>query len=378
MTDASRPRFWPSASTMYQRRSTVPGLALTGCSQAGWDLTDHDGAARRAPRATTAESRKMHRPPQAADRPRWTSEARRLQTVHRITGGRWSAAPIPVAAGVMDTRSVSRCVAIAAHGKRCQQSPFRGSPYCWHHTQSRKIWAPSRPLVRQRGRERAARAAEAAAEAAPKVDRETPSRVASGRGARRREAGRVGAFLEGPDDGAYLLVKDDGGLLSEHSMLRPPRPHPPHRVAPLRRAARPRGPPRGPRPSRRRRYVGAEREDLEPAGAGLDPVRHAGADAHDVARADLHDLVIELQDARAGEDHVDLLGLPVAVGEGLALARLHHDVAQTGLRRRPRSRRGKRASWNSPKPCLAAWSSTSREVHQGPAHTPVLPGAPAA
>ena len=47
----------------------------------------------------------------------------------------------------METRSVSRCVAIAAHGKRCQQSPFRGSPYCWHHTQSRKIWAPSRPMA---------------------------------------------------------------------------------------------------------------------------------------------------------------------------------------------------------------------------------------
>ena len=44
------------------------------------------------------------------------------------------------------TRSVSRCVAVAAHGRRCQQSPFRGSPYCWHHTQSRKVWAPSRPL----------------------------------------------------------------------------------------------------------------------------------------------------------------------------------------------------------------------------------------
>jgi hypothetical protein len=45
------------------------------------------------------------------------------------------------------TRSVSRCVAVAAHGRRCQQSPFRGSPYCWHHTQSRKVWAPSRPLA---------------------------------------------------------------------------------------------------------------------------------------------------------------------------------------------------------------------------------------
>jgi hypothetical protein len=44
----------------------------------------------------------------------------------------------------MSGSSVSRCVAVAAHGKRCQQTPFRGSPYCWHHTQSRKVWAPSR------------------------------------------------------------------------------------------------------------------------------------------------------------------------------------------------------------------------------------------
>ncbi|MEQ8834381.1 MAG: hypothetical protein RIB67_08025 [Miltoncostaeaceae bacterium] len=45
----------------------------------------------------------------------------------------------------MESRSVSRCIAVAAHGKRCQQSPFRGSPYCWHHNQSRKVWPPSRP-----------------------------------------------------------------------------------------------------------------------------------------------------------------------------------------------------------------------------------------
>src|SRR5262245_60123619 len=47
----------------------------------------------------------------------------------------------------MTGSSVSRCVAVAAHGKRCQQTPFRGSPYCWHHTQSRKGWAPSRTRV---------------------------------------------------------------------------------------------------------------------------------------------------------------------------------------------------------------------------------------
>lgn len=44
----------------------------------------------------------------------------------------------------MEERSVSRCVAIASHGRRCQQSPYRGGPYCWHHTQSRKVPATSR------------------------------------------------------------------------------------------------------------------------------------------------------------------------------------------------------------------------------------------
>jgi hypothetical protein len=119
----------------------------------------------------------------------------------------------------METRSVSRCVAIAAHGKRCQQSPFRGSPYCWHHTQSRKVWAPSRPLSATASRERAARAEETA-EAAPRVDEAFAVRLAGALGP--EKAAELLAFLEGPDDGAYLLVKDDGGLLSEHS--RSPRP----------------------------------------------------------------------------------------------------------------------------------------------------------
>jgi len=124
---------------------------------------------------------------------------------------------------------VSRCVAIAAHGKRCQQSPFRGSPYCWHHTQSRKVWAPSRPLSASATRERAARAAEAAAaEAGPKVDMEAlAARLAAALGP--EKLAEMVEFLEGPDDGAYLLVKDDGGLLSEHS--RSPRPSRTRRTA---------------------------------------------------------------------------------------------------------------------------------------------------
>lgn len=40
--------------------------------------------------------------------------------------------------------TLSRCVAVAAHGRRCQQSRYKGSPYCWHHMQSRKVPATSR------------------------------------------------------------------------------------------------------------------------------------------------------------------------------------------------------------------------------------------
>lgn len=138
----------------------------------------------------------------------------------------------------METRSVSRCVAIAAHGKRCQQSPFRGGPYCWHHTQSRKLPAPSRPL----GVGSSARAAEAP----PPVDAErrigTDRRSGADRragwaaedAAARRLSDLLGPervdelieFLESPADGAYLLVRDEGGLLSERSISeRPVRRH---------------------------------------------------------------------------------------------------------------------------------------------------------
>jgi hypothetical protein len=139
--------------------------------------------------------------------------------------------------GVMDTRSVSRCVAIAAHGKRCQQSPFRGSPYCWHHTQSRKIWAPSRPL----GSAVSNRASEAAAHAQAEeqrlgIDRRLGADRRSGRAARDAAAHRLAEalgpgrvdelldFLEGPADGAYLLVRDADGLASERSLAERPEP----------------------------------------------------------------------------------------------------------------------------------------------------------
>lgn len=140
----------------------------------------------------------------------------------------------------METRSVSRCVAIAAHGKRCQQSPFRGSPYCWHHTQSRKIWAPSRPLGSSSGAH-ATRAAvpseeivRAEAERRAGLDRRAGDDRRSGWSAddtmARRLMDALGAervaelveFLESPADGAYLLVRDESGLLSERSISERP------------------------------------------------------------------------------------------------------------------------------------------------------------
>lgn len=119
----------------------------------------------------------------------------------------------------MEARSVSRCIAIAAHGKRCQQSPFRGSPYCWHHTQSRKVWPPSRPSAtpgRSGTLEEAARR-----DAAEVADR--------ARDAELRAAGQVAArklidaldpaslaallsFLEGEGDGSLTIARDAGGI----------------------------------------------------------------------------------------------------------------------------------------------------------------------
>jgi hypothetical protein len=60
-----------------------------------------------------------------------------------------------------------------------------------------------------------------AADAVPKVDQEAlAARLTAALGPEKLV--ELVAFLEGPDDGAYLLVKDDGGLLSEQSTS--PRP----------------------------------------------------------------------------------------------------------------------------------------------------------
>lgn len=103
---------------------------------------------------------------------------------------------------------VTRCIAVAGHGKRCQQSPFRGSPYCWHHLQSRKVPAPSRPL-----RVAPNHASDGAHEATalPVVDRMALAvRLAHGLGA--DELAELVRFVEERRDGTLVMLKEDGSV----------------------------------------------------------------------------------------------------------------------------------------------------------------------
>src|SRR6185436_5562119 len=112
----------------------VPGFALRVLTSRS-DLFPTDDAAHEGAARTTAESRKIAVLTQAADRRNhWTRGFARFKTDTPDNGLKGACRPRG-GRRAMETRSVSRCVAIAAHGKRCQQSPFRGSPYCWHHTQ---------------------------------------------------------------------------------------------------------------------------------------------------------------------------------------------------------------------------------------------------
>ena len=117
----------------------------------------------------------------------------------------------------MSASPVRRCIAVASHGKRCQQSPFRGSPYCWHHLQSRKVPAPSRPL----------RVAPP-----PPGDHVEPAPLPAidlmalaMRLAQRlpvEELTALARFVEGHRDGTLVLVKRDGRVVDAH-VHRPPR-----------------------------------------------------------------------------------------------------------------------------------------------------------
>ena len=127
-------------------------------------------------------------------------------------------------------------MAIAAHGKRCQQSPFRGSPYCWHHTQSRKIWAPSRPLGAVVPALRTGGPVEPAPESERRTGTDRRARADRRPGWAPEEAAalRLGealgparveellSLLEGVDDAAYLIVKDENGVFTERSVAEPP------------------------------------------------------------------------------------------------------------------------------------------------------------
>ena len=100
---------------------------------------------------------------------------------------------------------VRRCVAVASHGKRCQQSPFRGSPYCWHHLQSRKVPAPSRPL-------RVAPQPPVQVAALPIVDRMALAvRLAHTLGS--DALAELVTFIEDRRDGTFVMLKEDGAVV---------------------------------------------------------------------------------------------------------------------------------------------------------------------
>lgn len=129
----------------------------------------------------------------------------------------------------METRSVSRCIAIAAHGKRCQQSPFRGSPYCWHHTQSRKVWPPSRPAVAAAGvgeRPRAGRPGARRIELPVRRDLRDTARALSRDMIDSLDEDTLSVlvdFLESQHSGALILAREGGRVVVAEGG--PPRRH---------------------------------------------------------------------------------------------------------------------------------------------------------
>ena len=107
----------------------------------------------------------------------------------------------------MSPSSVNRCIAIAAHGRRCQQSTYRGSPYCWHHTQSRKIWAPSRTSSRPRTPDAPV------ITLAERPERERDQMAAIDRIATHLNQGQLeqlARFLEAPGDGTLAINRAHG------------------------------------------------------------------------------------------------------------------------------------------------------------------------
>lgn len=115
----------------------------------------------------------------------------------------------------MSSSSVNRCIAVAAHGRRCQQSTYRGSPYCWHHTQSRKVPAPSRIAPRPR-----TGPAPVIALAAPPLPRPEPAIDRIARRLNRGQLEQLARFLESDGDGT-LSVSRTHGYVEVRASARP-------------------------------------------------------------------------------------------------------------------------------------------------------------
>ena len=110
--------------------------------------------------------------------------------------------------------SVDRCIAVAAHGRRCQQTTYRGSPYCWHHTQSRKVPAPSRTRSPQRP---------PAATAQPARRNQTPlEQVAAALSDDQLRA--LARFLDHTPDGTFRIEKVDGHVVEARAPHTSPYP----------------------------------------------------------------------------------------------------------------------------------------------------------
>ena len=110
--------------------------------------------------------------------------------------------------------TVDRCIAVAAHGRRCQQSTYRGGPYCWHHTQSRKVPAPSRTRSPQRP---------PAARAQPARRNQTPlEQVAAALSDDQLRA--LARFLDHTPDGTFRIEKVDGHVVEARAPHTSPYP----------------------------------------------------------------------------------------------------------------------------------------------------------
>ena len=119
--------------------------------------------------------------------------------------------------------TVNRCIAIAAHGRRCQQSTYRGGPYCWHHTQSRKVWPPSRVSPRP------SRAVKPAPPAPLEVTQLRPEptlppleRISRDLSAEQLE--ELAEFLEHRSFGTFRIQKSDGEVVAARPDIALPYP----------------------------------------------------------------------------------------------------------------------------------------------------------